>query len=351
MAVEENNSVLPPEIIEFILSKSTSKSLHLFKTVSKSWNILISDPVFRRSHLHQSRYSKSRNLFLRSFDSNNSHACFSLVKFEDRKFHTVQQQLKVPDNFTKILCFCDGVLVLSKSDSLYDRFMFWNPSTQKIYISPLKKFKPACSYGLCHDPTIGGFKFIIVYGMLYFVISCNGKRWTLTRKIMEHNMHGEMSSPVSVEGVVYWVKWHLDSRIIRYRITYFDPKDDKFKILQKPENVVETTKFYLVDLRGRLCLYCNGPGNNMYTVKIWMKGKGRGNSSWNELVTIENVETPIWWFKPLGIVENKILIRLASVAKTLLYNPFEKTFEQVEDLTFTELVPYMESLFFPDPII
>ncbi|EYU18557.1 hypothetical protein MIMGU_mgv11b0224801mg, partial [Erythranthe guttata] len=68
MAIElekTSSANIPPEIIEIILTKLSSvKSLLRFKAVSKSWNTIISDPLFIQNHLQSSNNSPNNNLFL-----------------------------------------------------------------------------------------------------------------------------------------------------------------------------------------------------------------------------------------------------------------------------------------------
>ncbi|EYU18259.1 hypothetical protein MIMGU_mgv1a025200mg, partial [Erythranthe guttata] len=55
---KSTSSNIPEEIIEIILLKLPSiKSLVRFKAVSKSWNTIISDPLFIQNHLHSSNNS------------------------------------------------------------------------------------------------------------------------------------------------------------------------------------------------------------------------------------------------------------------------------------------------------
>ncbi|PIN25235.1 hypothetical protein CDL12_02025 [Handroanthus impetiginosus] len=64
---------------------------------------------------------------------------------------------------------------------------------------------------------------------------------------------------------------------------------------------------------------------------------------------IETLETQIEMFKPLCFVENKILMRLGSSSRFVVYSPCVKTFEAIEEskLFGVTLVPCVDSLFFP----
>ncbi|KAI3459629.1 hypothetical protein Pfo_016292 [Paulownia fortunei] len=339
MAIEEDRSNIPTDIIQTILSRLSVKTLVRFRTVSKSWNTMISDPGFVRIHLQQSKCSNSQNLFLRKYPLP-SREGFSLVKLEGRKFQT-ETILNCPNGWDAVLCSCDCVLLVT--DFSYRTYMLWNPSSQTktMFWFPYRFYEYPMKHGICHDPTIDDFKVVIASGKYYAVFSCKNKSWT-KKKEFSYSSGTGTDSGLFVDGAIYWVSTHKNVR----EIIYFDPRDDEFKMLQKPKHVKDSDEFFLVCLRGCLCLYCKTGDETM--VQFWMKEKGRDMNSWNELMTIENVQTPLSLFKPLYFVENKILIRLEG-ARFLVYSPFEKTFEEFEesDLLNVRLIPCLGSLFFP----
>ncbi|KAL7086926.1 hypothetical protein ACP275_13G033300 [Erythranthe tilingii] len=210
-------------------------------------------------------------------------------------------------------------------------------------------FKSVLSYGLCRDPTVGVFKFVLIFINGYLVFSDKYKVGFCTWKEFEEPT---MRVPevanrcgVSADGVIYWVMCR--------EIIYFDPTDDKFKILPFSSNFDDDDDddglFYLTELRGCLCMYRN-KGRDKTKVRILIKGKGRDNNSWKDLITIENVETPISSFEPKYFVEDKIFILLHTqtvsfepVSLLVIYNPFRKTFEEVELSKYHDLVPYIHN--------
>ncbi|EYU40597.1 hypothetical protein MIMGU_mgv1a024875mg [Erythranthe guttata] len=344
MAVEQDESVhFPLEMIKIIVPKLPVKSLFRFKSVSKSWNTMISDPTFVKNHLQISKHSNPHNLFMQK--NPHSKGFFPLVKFEDRKFRTVKL-LECPCAWDKFLAFCDGLLLLS--DISYKKLTLWNPSTRQTtkFEFPYARSCYPMSYGLFHDRTVGDFKVVVICRDHYKVYSCNDKAWTRKRRIQGIGLV-QIGYGVCVDGVVYWVnRWSSDGT----HILYFDTKDDdELKVLRKPENVNLTGKMIdLICLRDSLCMCCIGRG--VTNVQIWIKGKGSRNSTWKELMTIENVQTRASCFEPLlHFVGNKILI-VWKDSKLVVYNPSEKTFEEVDDsvLSGRGFFPYTESLFFPN---
>ncbi|EYU42127.1 hypothetical protein MIMGU_mgv1a025474mg [Erythranthe guttata] len=306
---EESSEIvyLPDEIIETILSKLPVNCLLRNKTVSKSWNTMISDPLFVKNY--QGESSSSSTVFL-------SHLLFStdfdLVKFKDLNIRAVQQLRSPPSCPYKMLCYCDGVLLLAHPYS--KDFMLWNPASEnrpKSFISQNHysfNFNSVLSYGLCHDPTVGVFKFVLIFIEGYLVFSDKYKVGFCTWKEFEEPT---MRVPevvnnrcgVSADGVIYWVTCR--------EIIYFDPRDDKFKILPFSSNLDDDDDddglFYLTELRGCLCMYRN-KGGDKTKVRILIKGKGRDNNSWKDLITIENVETPISSLNTYYFLSEKIRI-------------------------------------------
>ncbi|EYU40595.1 hypothetical protein MIMGU_mgv1a022892mg [Erythranthe guttata] len=348
----DNTSYLSPEIIENILSRLPAKSLLRFKSVSKSWNTMIADPVFVQNHIRQSKHSNSDNLFL--YQDAAFCSC-TIYKLGDQKIQT-SQEIESPYISWYELCFCDGVILLT--DGTYRRFVLWNPSTRT---SRKLWHKYRCRYaafGLCRDPTTDDFKVVIVDKDYYSVYSCRNKSWIACRNEykIEHTglsmCAGCNIGGVSVDGATYWVFRCRNS----IRIVYYDPRDDKFEFLQKPEDDVvnDNRWFYVVELRGRLCLYYNSIDDES-TIQIWTKEKGIDGNSWNKLMTVENhVEMSIWEFHPLCFVGNKIVILNRDLRTLLVYDPCKKRLEDFEEDTaemfgFVSVsvpIPYVDSLFF-----
>ncbi|EYU40622.1 hypothetical protein MIMGU_mgv1a023628mg, partial [Erythranthe guttata] len=297
MAPNTCTSYLPPEIIENILLRSSVKPLLRFKSVSKSWNTLISDPIFVRNHHNQSKKSSSDNLFLcHDYYTLSYSNLYSVVKLEDRKLQTLQV-FECSYRWEDYVCSCDGVILLATGCDTYRRFTLWNPSTRTRTELCHPRRRIEASYGLSRDPTTGDFKVVVVgWRDSYSVYSCNNKSWMIFNKEHETPPRTGPSScyrsfpEVCVDGVSYWV-WRNTSHI----------------------------------------------------------EKGIDNNSWNELMTVENVCMRIWNFQPLCFVEDKIVIQDRRRDKLLAYIPCEKRFEEFEGdaQPFDRVrlpIPYTESL-------
>ncbi|XP_012843127.1 PREDICTED: putative F-box protein At3g51171 [Erythranthe guttata] len=284
----DDKSDLPPEIIEIILSKLSVKSLLRFKSVSKSWNTMITDPVFVQNHVKKSTESNSHNLIL-CRASQTSPIQFSVVKLEDKKFQTLPVAIEAP--------FSCWMVVVADWD-------------------------------------------------YYSVYSCKNKSWITMKEEYEIEGYGEglvdsRRAVVCVDGASYWV-WN------NRKITYYDPRDDKFKMLQKPEKLEDCEQIYLANLRSSLCVYCYFYAADK--VQFWTKENGIDSNSWKELMTVQCDKflylQPLYFF-----VENKIVFRV-DFKRLVIYSPSEKRFEEFEDDTRLLCigmvpVPYIESFYFP----
>ncbi|GFP82039.1 F-box protein cpr30 [Phtheirospermum japonicum] len=340
-------SHVPVDIIISILSRLPVKSLVRFRTVSESWNATISDPRFTRLHLEQSKASDSDILFVQRSSTPCEERFISSVRFENQKSQ-FPVNLEIAFGGSTVLCTCEGVMLI-KTDSSNTTYTLWNPSTRTkttLWCPNMFPFYNSTGNGLCYDPSSDDFKVIFINNWGYYAVySCKNKYWIVKEKEFPYSDFrglGTSSSGVFVNGSVYWVANNRE-------IIYFDPTDDEFKTLCKPEHMEENDLFYLVCLRGRLCLYCDARSDHGTVVQIWVKEKGKDEDSWEGLMTIENVmRRPIGSFEPLFFVRNKILIRLDG-AKLVVYCPCEETFEElVEDISvFGSLVPCVKSLLFP----
>ncbi|EYU18243.1 hypothetical protein MIMGU_mgv1a026810mg [Erythranthe guttata] len=328
---EESSEIvyLPDEIIETVLSKLPVNCLLRNKTVSKSWNTIISDPLFLKNYQGESSSSSNlQTVFL-------SHLLFStdfdLVKFQDLNIREVQQLRSPPSCPYKMLCYCDGVLLLAHPYS--KDFMLWNPAATE---SRPKSFISQNHYSFNFNSVLS----YLVFSDKYKVGFCTWKEFEEpTMRVPEVvNRCG-----VSADGVIYWVMCR--------EIIYFDLRDNKFKILPFSMHDDDDGLFYLTELRGCLCMYRN-KGRDKTKVRILIKEKGRDNNSWKDLITIENVETPISSFEPKYFVEDKIFILLHTTTVSsgtqpasllVIYNPFRKTFEEVQLSKYHDLVPYIHN--------
>ncbi|EYU31534.1 hypothetical protein MIMGU_mgv1a020817mg [Erythranthe guttata] len=362
---------IPPEIIEIILSKLSSvKSLLRFKAVSKSWNTLISNPLFIQNHLRSSDNSPD-NLFL-STDTYGTDRGFTLVKFEVGNIHSGEISVEsIPNGYDRILCECNGVLLLTSiyGECEYDTCALWNPSTRsQMFLINRCEFNEdhdvdfdcgicyeqitddVLDCGVCYDQITGDFKVVFVYATKYEIYSCNNNSWT--EKYLGTKFYTILGTPgaaIFVDGATYWILGVESRNISGTQLVYFDPRTDELKILKKPEQLNDD-KFHLINkasLGGRLCLYHYNYNEN--SIQIWIKEKGI-DTNWKEFLTVGKL-CPYLWITPICFVGNKVVIQVDR-KKFVYYSPTEQTFEEFVDIDVkcNGFIPYRNSLYFPTAV-
>ncbi|EYU31537.1 hypothetical protein MIMGU_mgv1a020955mg [Erythranthe guttata] len=358
---EETSSNIPWEIIEIILSKLSSvKSLLRFKSVSKSWNTLISNPLFIQNHLESSNNSPDNNLFL-CLGTYGTVRGFPLVKFEVGNIHSGEKPVEnIPNGYDSILCECNGVLLLTNLHGrCRSKYALWNPSTRsKVFLINRCEFSEdyVLDCGVCYDKITGDFKVVFVYETKYSIYSCNNNSWT--KKYLRKKFYTILGTPgaaIFVDGATYWILGVESKNISGTQLVYFDPRTDELNILKKPEQLSDD-KFHLINktsLGGSLCLYHYNYNEN--SIQIWIKEKGidvgENSTHWKEFMTVGNFRVPYLWITPICFMGNKVVIQVER-KKFVYYSPTEKTFEEFAeiDVNCNRFIPYRNSLYFPTAV-
>ncbi|GFP97966.1 putative F-box protein at3g23260 [Phtheirospermum japonicum] len=278
-ASHENNILLPSEIIETILLRLPAKPLSRFKSVSKSWNTIISDPRFIRSHHELSANSSfSHNLLVA--ENGKEFLLVRVLLEDDRKFE-IEAKLERPHGWwNDVYCSGDGVLLLTPMDE-DEEFLLWNPCSRKDTMLRLPHTidHDPIVVGVCYDPNNDDVKVVFAFHEFFYqVFSCKNNSWTKRNQQFPYKFV-EHSEGIAVNGALYWV-WSAKgprdpTRYYSYKnILCFDSRDDSFKTLEKPEGVKDHKGIRLICLRGCLCLYTDGgdvgDGFGTTSLQIWI---------------------------------------------------------------------------------
>jgi F-box interacting protein len=126
---------LPSEVIEAILVLLPAKSLRRFKSVSKTWKSLISDPQFIKTHLlhlnHQTRKLIALSTTTRSLYS---------IDISETLIPATGKELSFPIRWKEILGSCNE-LVLAKDEN--NTIFVMNPTAQaEVWKVPACPFAP-----------------------------------------------------------------------------------------------------------------------------------------------------------------------------------------------------------------
>ncbi|XP_058730412.1 F-box/kelch-repeat protein At3g23880-like [Vicia villosa] len=170
--------LLPFDLILEILTRLPVKSLLQFRCVSKSWNLLISDPKFARKHLNLS--TTPRRVLRLSYDTPsyryilNSYSLQSIFTDADANFTQFEYPLLKRSSIYYAVGSCDGILCFANHPTFTDYKPFvvlWNPSIAKFKelppfenLSLLKGLNwVRTSYGFGYDHVSHDYKVVVIY--------------------------------------------------------------------------------------------------------------------------------------------------------------------------------------------
>ncbi|OIT33285.1 PREDICTED: F-box/kelch-repeat protein At3g23880-like [Nicotiana attenuata] len=311
-AFEDSTSIVPCDILYFILINLPVKSLLRFRSVSAPWNSIISEEEFTKAHRdHSKALGRKKLLLQRAFTSE-----FRFMDLEISPQVAIERQLfplKIFNDDHDVLCSHDGLVLLKKRKS-NKTFILWNPSIrqQRTLLCPYleayddddERILPyGC--GMCYDSSTDDYKIISIYNEFYVVWSMrNSNCWTakITLPIVKQSLFslsGTTNSGtyyygqgISTEDCVFWsLNQELDHLVCKAStVIYFDVKSDELKVLPKPKFISEDDQlFRLTTLKGCLCLY---GGKTADELNIWIMEQ----DGWKWLMKLCDV--------PLGFCEH-----------------------------------------------
>ncbi|XP_060200583.1 F-box/kelch-repeat protein At3g23880-like [Lycium barbarum] len=249
---------LPFDIIFSIFTRLPVQSLLRFESVSKSWNAILSEQIFKKAQLDQSKALGREKLMLQRITGH--------VEFRDLEscpeFSLMEEQLFPRFQCAEILCSCDG-LILLKGFKDYKEYVLWNPSTREYRVLESCPYMNGCpkACGLCYDSNLDEYKVILMCSSFSVVYSSNKSCWTKKTSFPcpVQLFNNRCSEGISTGGCVFWsLNWSLINQYVDSStsfIIYLDVKSDDVKKLSVPEFVGANGFFGLSSLNGCLCLY------------------------------------------------------------------------------------------------
>ncbi|PHT62773.1 hypothetical protein T459_33349 [Capsicum annuum] len=267
-ALEHDTCVLPSEILFSILIRLSVQSLLRFRSVYKSWKIMISDKEFIKAHRDQTKALGREKLLTKQVGVSN-------YVFRDLESHQVLVSMDAKQLFPNekfqggsLVCSCDG-LVLLKNPTTYKNYALWNPSTREYRLlkcSDDVKFReePANACGLCYDSSISDYKVILIFKLFYVVYSMSTGSWT--RRISSPNYLVQPYSVrwcvggINIQDCLYWCLNEIITNYVRRNSTiiYFDVSSDEVKELETPNLDFigdQDELFRLASVKGRLSVF------------------------------------------------------------------------------------------------
>ncbi|CAJ2638486.1 F-box/kelch-repeat protein [Trifolium pratense] len=353
-------STLSFDLIEEILCRLPVKSLIQFQSVCKSWKLLISDdPKFVKKHLQislscpvQSRHHLIVNSTgkvgywnspISSIFNTMSNAIITQTK--------LSYPLSLNSISFKVVGSCHGIVC----GSIPHYVLFWNPSIQKLKISPnLYAYVCNTMYGFGYDRYNDNYKVVAIscYDSGKTKVNVHTMGTNCWRRIQEFPSGvvpvGE--SGKFVGGTVNWLASEngVELNSSSLCIVSLDLGNESYqKILQPDYGDVNVVSLTLGELRDCLCIFARGKS----FVDVWLMKEYGKKESWNKLFTIPFIED-IGCSKVAYIYEDEQVL-LVSRAKDMLkpklvvYDSKRDTFKlpEIENIN-NWMVPtvYVESL-------
>ncbi|XP_047261992.1 putative F-box protein At1g47790, partial [Capsicum annuum] len=200
------------DILSQIIGNLPVKFLLRFKSVSKSWNTIISESQFAKTDLDLSKIAseivwrpKKKLILLHKNDG-----VFEFRNLENPRIAMGEQvfPLKRFRN-PSALCLCH-CLVLMKTPIDDIEYALWNPCTNeyRTFICPYPNGMTPLGCGLCYDSRSSEHKVILIFTSFYVVYYVKRNYWmnkkpiVVSREIALDERSQEWSPGITVNGVV-----------------------------------------------------------------------------------------------------------------------------------------------------
>ncbi|XP_058784935.1 F-box/kelch-repeat protein At3g23880-like [Vicia villosa] len=338
---DDSPPTLPFDLITEILSRLPVKLLLQLRSVSKSWNSLISqDPNFAKKHLTNSTTHSLNSLgftfpgiltmYPPDFFFNTS--VFTNVKQHEHPSQECNRCLRAKK--VEIVGSCNGILCLA-----YKEFIqLWNPTIRKLKELPVLRnpHHRNIAYGFGYDSVTDHYKVVVVLWDHCGDEKTQVKVNTLGTKLwknMEEFPFGSIPDQKSgkcVSGTINWLassrRWPRPS--LRF-IVSLDLRNESYQKVLLPDNVEVNENSLTLDVSSD-CL-CMISGHDVWLMKEYGK-----KESWNKLFTISYTHDHSFSYSFTKVVyvfeDGQVLlqIKMAFVRPQLMiYDPRIATFKFV----------------------
>ncbi|PWA45010.1 F-box domain-containing protein [Artemisia annua] len=311
----QNN--LPPEIIESILRRLPAKSLGRFKSISKPWCSLISNPQFIKAHFH---HNKSTSKVLLVSDSNSLYALdinepYLKSNKEDVDISITAKELafplvQPPIMWEEVLGSCNGLVLAKDVD---DKVFITNPTTREVMEVPFSPFalpvhESFVMYGFGYDSSSEDYRVITISfwdtdnehnpdctDMYVCSYSLRENSWRKLSDSPYDHAVGHLTSGVLVNENLHWltsVRPGYSSTIAAFSLV-----NEEFSEIDLPSSINNDNAVFneLVVVGGKLGVFGTRLGNDLWVMEEYGVG-----ASWIK-VSIHGVEIdPV---KPICSIE------------------------------------------------
>ncbi|KAI8561482.1 hypothetical protein RHMOL_Rhmol04G0343500 [Rhododendron molle] len=344
--MEEELPNLPDGIIFDILSRLPVKPLCRFKSVSKPWLALITEPHFIKSHLTQSMKNHTNHKLI--IASPTSHSVYS-VDYQPPD-HTIAD-LEVPCTFNvEIMGSCNGVVLLGTGDEL----CLWNPSIRmyRKFSQPEYPRGEFRVYGLGYDSVSNDFKVVRIV-MPESNDPCDVHMFT--SKLSSWKQIGDIAysfyqegDGAVVNGMPHWL-WMRSTdgslSVSSKVILAVDTTEEKFREVPQPNCEGWDKHIDLGFLSEWLCVVqYHQDGTDV----VWVMKEYGVKESWTKLFVVPN--GLCGFFMPLCYAKDGGVVMVLEAKELGIYNPKENSYVCIgipPDCVGGLMASYVESLLSP----
>ncbi|GFP96390.1 putative F-box protein at3g17490 [Phtheirospermum japonicum] len=357
---------LSEDVIVEILSRLPVNSLLRFKSVCKSWNAIINDPMFVSKH-HQTTSLKEypQVVLISRRDDMTNNRVISLLRNDPH--HTFMDQhlpTFLNDTFghVRLIGPCNGIVCLF---GFPDNIALWNPSTrdfkklpQSQVQRPLNAKVRGGDLGVGFDSKTRDFKVMQILfcastdcGLIHQVeiYSSSTNSWRKYEHVVPANiMYQNIWSMVYKNETFCW--WAQDGNVGEL-ILSFDMSKEAFQKTPLPSNIEglggqHRTTRAVMPLKESIALVVYRSKELSVIFDVWVvNGLGGDADSWSRVTSIgplSRVE------RPLGFWNDDDIIFESNIGELVVYN---RTNEEIKNLgvygkrSRLEVLVYRESLF------
>ncbi|XP_058202731.1 F-box/kelch-repeat protein At3g06240-like [Rhododendron vialii] len=289
------NGTLPEEILTDILSRLPVKPLCRFKCVSPSWNSLISDPYFVKTHLNRTDTLKNpKHPYQNKIIISTCDNLYSVRKSEKKNLYSVDltnlnptiTKLDFPTTarHAAVRSSCDGLLLASNSD--HSILFLLNPSTgernklptRPPVLDPVQMIHGSHS-GLGYDSSTDDYKVVIFtrykteFSPFFSILDVYSLKTNAWRRIKcLHYCPMGNNGGVFLKGCIHGLCWRVGS------IVAFYLSDEVFREVPTPASFRQgkICSYDVAVFGGCLCLVKKGK------TEVWMMMEYGVRESWTE---------------------------------------------------------------------
>ncbi|XBI52993.1 hypothetical protein VPH35_035288 [Triticum aestivum] len=273
---------LPSEVIFGILSWLPSRSVLRFRSVCKSWQAMLSDPVFITAHHECSKKTRPSLLMVpcaydrEDLHTNENDSAFrmSFYRYRVGDVEELVRQEELPGGISlwSSPLHCDGLILIS---TMRQQLVVCNPATREFITLPERKHYtftfPRVGFGRSKKYKVARFfyeenlpnskKYRLV--CRFEVLTLSTDTWRQTAD-PPHWIVGR--TPAHVNGYIYWACVLNQGRVTPSNsFVRFSLADEEFSMVPHPPSDFRPERF--VELEGQLCCVCLGFPN--LELEVW----------------------------------------------------------------------------------